>query len=215
MSLALYMDEHVKSAVTASLRQRGIDVLTVQEDGFAERDDDEILSRATELERVLFTQDDDFLVIAHTWQTSGRQFSGVVSFNGKTFDLPLLSSRFILNRYDSILEDLPHLDLLHPARRLWKDRLSSCTLQNLEKEILNFHRTDDIAGELIPQVYFDFIRKKNASQYKRLVKSSLLKAGGKQWNRHHQIIVLSCKTAPPSFHDACETGGYSGIGVEL
>lgn len=78
MSLPLYMDEHVKSAVTTGRRQRGIDVITVQEDGYVERDDAEILARATDLKRVLFTQDDDFLVIAHSWQMSSREFYGVV-----------------------------------------------------------------------------------------------------------------------------------------
>lgn len=78
MSLALYMDEHVKSVVTSGLRRRGLDVLTVQEDGYAEQEDEQILERATELERVLFTQDEDFLAIAQAWQTSGLEFSGLV-----------------------------------------------------------------------------------------------------------------------------------------
>jgi hypothetical protein len=57
------MDVHVKAAITAGLRQRGIDVLTAQEDGANRLDDDRLLERATALQRVLFSQDDDLLVI--------------------------------------------------------------------------------------------------------------------------------------------------------
>lgn len=76
MSLSLDMDEHVKSAVTDGLRSRGLDVLTVQEGGFGRSSDPDVLQRATDLDRLLFTQDDDFLAIAHDWQQSGRLFAG-------------------------------------------------------------------------------------------------------------------------------------------
>jgi hypothetical protein len=78
MALDFYMDVHVPSAVTEGLRHRGIDVLTSQEDGTREADDEILLSRAGELERVLFSQDDDLLGIAAEWQRSGREFSGLV-----------------------------------------------------------------------------------------------------------------------------------------
>lgn len=78
MSLGLYMDQHVKSAVTRGLRMRGIDVLTIQEDGRSTAEDNEVLCRATELQRVVFTQDDDFLVIAADRQHRSEEFSGVV-----------------------------------------------------------------------------------------------------------------------------------------
>lgn len=78
MSVPLYMDVHVKSAITNGLRQRGIPVLTAQEDGQDQTPDARLLERATELGRLLFTQDDDFLLIARDWQSSGRPFAGVV-----------------------------------------------------------------------------------------------------------------------------------------
>ena len=78
MALGLYMDVHVPSPVTSGLRRRGIDVLTSQEDGTRTVDDEVLLTRAYELERVLFTQDDDLLQIAAAWQQSGREFSGLV-----------------------------------------------------------------------------------------------------------------------------------------
>ena len=72
------MDHHVRGAVTAGLRRRGIDVLTAFDDGRAQVSDEELITRATELGRVLFTQDDDFLAIADDWQRVGRHFAGVV-----------------------------------------------------------------------------------------------------------------------------------------
>jgi len=78
MSIKLYMDVHVRRAVTNGLRLRGVDVLTAQEDGSAEMDDGPLLDRATELDRVLFTQDDDLLRVAKRRQQSGVTFAGVI-----------------------------------------------------------------------------------------------------------------------------------------
>ena len=78
MSIAFYMDVHVRSAVTRGLRLAGIDVLTAQEDGAAELGDPELLDRATQLNRVLFSQDVDLLVIAADWQSGQRDFAGVI-----------------------------------------------------------------------------------------------------------------------------------------
>lgn len=72
------MDHHVPSAVTGGLRRRGVDVLTAHEDGAAELGDEGLLARATELTRVLFTHDDDFLSIADRWRQAGRPFCGVI-----------------------------------------------------------------------------------------------------------------------------------------
>jgi uncharacterized protein YprB with RNaseH-like and TPR domain len=91
-----------------------------------------------------------------------QSFDHVASFNGKSFDIPLINSRFILNRMIPILEDMPHIDLLHASRRIWKRRLPSCDLQTLESHILDYQRVGDIPGELIPQLYFEFIRKREA-----------------------------------------------------
>jgi hypothetical protein len=78
MGLALYMDHHVPRAVTTALRLRGIDVLTAHEDGAARLRDDALLDRATALNRVLFSQDDDLLREAAERQRAGRDFGGVV-----------------------------------------------------------------------------------------------------------------------------------------
>ncbi len=75
--VSLYMDVHVKQAITLGLRQRGVDVLTAQEDGTARLDDALLLDRAGMLNRLVFTQDDDFLAEANRRQTSGELFVGV------------------------------------------------------------------------------------------------------------------------------------------
>jgi len=78
MPLAFYMDQHVPRAITNGLRLRGVDVLTAYEDGASALSDPELLSRATELQRVLFTQDDDLLVEAVRRIQQGIPFYGVV-----------------------------------------------------------------------------------------------------------------------------------------
>lgn len=85
--------------------------------------------------------------------------STLVSFNGKAFDAPLINTRYILQGQQTPLRGMAHIDLLHLSRRLWRDRLPSRTLGNLEVQILGASRTDmDIPGWLIPQIYFDYLR---------------------------------------------------------
>ena len=78
MSLSLYMDEHVPSAITDGLRLRDIDVLTAQEDGRRHTDDALLIVRATELGRLLFSRDQDMLWLGAQLQSEGRSFSGVI-----------------------------------------------------------------------------------------------------------------------------------------
>ena len=78
MSLSFYIDEHVPGAVTTGLRRRGVDTLTVQEDGLGGADDPVLIERATQLGRVLVTQDAHLLREAAALQRSGAQFSGVI-----------------------------------------------------------------------------------------------------------------------------------------
>ncbi|MGI5837075.1 MAG: ribonuclease H-like domain-containing protein, partial [Chloroflexota bacterium] len=78
--------------------------------------------------------------LLHALAESLEPFGSVVTFNGKSFDLPLLETRFQLARRPFPLQDLPHLDLLYPARRLWKGRLESCALSSLEESILGVER---------------------------------------------------------------------------
>jgi uncharacterized protein len=87
----------------------------------------------------------------------------LVTFNGKSFDWPLLESRFTMTRSIPAPRLAAHLDLLHPARALWKLRLGSVRLVELERHVLDaprlgWHREDDVASALIPQHYFDYLR---------------------------------------------------------
>jgi hypothetical protein len=83
--------------------------------------------------------------------------SCLVTFNGKSFDWPLLRTRFVLNRVKPPAE-LPHLDLLHCARRVFKYRGSGTRLVHLEEQVLDYHRVGDVDGSLIPDLYFRFLR---------------------------------------------------------
>ncbi|MBC8117180.1 MAG: DUF5615 family PIN-like protein [Candidatus Saccharimonas sp.] len=78
MAIAYYADVHVPSAVTEGLQRREVDVVTSADDGTREWADEELLRRATELGRVLVTQDRDFLGIAADWRAGGRMFAGIV-----------------------------------------------------------------------------------------------------------------------------------------
>jgi hypothetical protein len=100
--------------------------------------------------------------LLHALAEDLARFSRIVTFNGKMFDLPLLEARYRLNRSRFPMSGAPHFDLLHPARRLWKARLESCRLQSLEAQLIGLRRAGDIAGELIPQVYFDWVRRRDA-----------------------------------------------------
>ena len=87
----------------------------------------------------------------------------LVTFNGKSFDWPLLESRFTMTRSIAVPKLAAHLDLLHPARALWKLRLGSVRLVELERHILDaprlgWHRENDVSSALIPQFYFDYLR---------------------------------------------------------
>ncbi|MCB0282906.1 MAG: ribonuclease H-like domain-containing protein [Calditrichaeota bacterium] len=84
-------------------------------------------------------------------------FDYIISFNGKSYDMPLLSNRFILNRIQPLFKQSAHIDLLHLCRRIWKNTLDSCDLGSIETHLLGIERSDDIPGAFIPQAYFDFI----------------------------------------------------------
>lgn len=90
------------------------------------------------------------------------QFGTIASYNGKCYDVNILSSRFVLSRMKSDCLQKPHLDLLFAARRFWRRRLSDCSLGSVEREILGFSRRNDVPGFLIPSLYFEYLRTKDA-----------------------------------------------------
>lgn len=104
--------------------------------------------------------------LVHVLDDLLQDFDAVVSFNGKAFDLPLLDTRFTLCRRQFPLKNAPHLDLLAPARRLWKARLPSCSLTSLEEHILGLFRDGDVPGWMIPALYFEYEKTGNAEPLK-------------------------------------------------
>jgi len=101
--------------------------------------------------------------VLHELSSRVAQRPVLVTFNGKSFDWPLLESRFTMTRSIAAPRLAAHLDLLHPARALWKLRLGSVRLVELERHVLDaprlgWRRENDVASALIPQYYFDYLR---------------------------------------------------------
>lgn len=99
--------------------------------------------------------DEGAIVEAADAALAGAQ--ALVSYNGRTFDIPLLESRWRLQRRRPRFPEL-HWDLLHTARRLWRLRLPDCSLATVESQILGVNRVSDVDGSWVPRIYFDFTR---------------------------------------------------------
>jgi len=98
------------------------------------------------------------LLMLEKLQTYIDRFDHVVTFNGRCFDIPLLETRYLMQRLRPRLLKLTNIDLLHHSRTIWKKKLESCSLQSLEASVLRHYREDDTPGELIPQIYFNYLR---------------------------------------------------------
>lgn len=114
MSVALYMDVHVPSAITEQLRRRGVEVLTCYEDDTTETEDAELLQHCHELGRLIFTQDIRFKALAESWQQDARPFSGLLFGHqlGGTIgqyvrDLELIAKATDLADWINVVERLP------------------------------------------------------------------------------------------------------------
>lgn len=99
----------------------------------------------------------EYMLIEEMEKTSAG-FACSVSFNGRTFDLPLLETRCTMCRKRTPFAKMECVDLLAPARRLWRRRLGSVRLANLEEKILGHGREDDLPGSEAPQRYFDYLK---------------------------------------------------------
>ena len=108
------------------------------------------------------------------------QARGLVSFNGASFDLPLLRSRWSL--VGRTFPERPHRDDLHPSRRLWKRLLESCSLSRLEEAVLGLRRIDDVPGSLVPALWFDYLRRGAGADFATPLEGVL---------RHHAQDVYS------------------------
>ncbi len=87
----------------------------------------------------------------------------VVTYNGKSFDIPLLNTRYTMMGMTTPFENIAHFDLLHLARRLWRMRLESRTLGSIETNILGLRRSEEeVPGYMIPEMYFEYLKTKDA-----------------------------------------------------
>ena len=96
-----------------------------------------------------------------------------ITYNGKSYDIPLLKTRFLIHRIATTLEHFDHIDLLHHCRRLWKKSLGICSLTNVETHLLGFQRQQDIPGSEIPSIYFNVIRTRNFDELLPIVKHNV------------------------------------------
>ncbi|MBI1354025.1 MAG: hypothetical protein GC160_06745 [Acidobacteria bacterium] len=113
--------------------------------------------------RLFFMRDyDEEAAMLHGLAQFLSRYEVLVTYNGKSYDAPLLETRYRLRRLPPPLEDLDHLDLLHGARSLFKLRMESCRLVHLERELLGVERQGDLPGELIPYYYFEYLRTRQA-----------------------------------------------------
>lgn len=101
--------------------------------------------------------DEEAFLLSHVAQDMENS-SMLCTFNGATFDLPLLETRFTMQRMREQFPDRPHLDLLPVSRRVWKLRLKKCNLTSLEEAVLGMQRQDDLPGSLVPDRYFSFLK---------------------------------------------------------
>lgn len=126
----------------------------------------------------------------------------LVTFNGRTFDVPLLASRYVMARLRSQVAMLPNLDLLHPARRLWRRRLPSCALSALEVDVLGVHRTEeDVPGALIPTMYRQYLQTRDARDMVRVL-------------YHNEIDLLSMVTLGVTLHHAFSADDTAGLPID-
>ena len=109
-------------------------------------------------------------------------FEALISFNGRAFDVPIIENRFILARVVPPLQGKVHVDLLHPARRLWRYALSSCALTSLEREVLGVRRQQaDVPSGVIPLLYRNYLRTGDARDMERVL-------------YHNKVDILSMVT---------------------
>ncbi len=120
-------------------------------------------------------------------------FRVLITYNGRTFDQPLLETRYRMNRTRPPFAKLAHhVDLLYGTRRLWKLRYESCRLVDLESQVLGFEREGDVPGSLIPYLYFEYLRTRRAARLQPVFEHNAI-----------DILTLACLTGivPHAFKD--------------
>lgn len=118
-------------------------------------------------------KEDEFLEEIDRFITE-KDFTGVVTYNGKSFDFPLMESRYILQRRRFPLLSLPHLDFLFTARTLWRYTFDSRKLGVLGEKLLGLSREDDIDGSQIPPIYFHYLRSRSFHALNKVIEHNAL-----------------------------------------
>ena len=106
--------------------------------------------------------DEEAFVLSRVAEDMARS-KALCTFNGQTFDLPLLEVRYTMQRMREQYVSRPHVDLLPASRRVWKLRLRHCNLTALEEAVLGIQREDDLPGALVPERYFNFLKTRDFS----------------------------------------------------
>ncbi|MCR8631887.1 ribonuclease H-like domain-containing protein [Paenibacillus radicis (ex Xue et al. 2023)] len=115
------------------------------------------------VEQMFIRHPGEELAMLHYLQIKLQEHPYLVSYNGKTFDWPIIKNRYILNRMPSEPDIAGHLDFLYPSRSLWKHTLPSCRLGKVEEERLNVVRHNDVPGSLAPALYFQYLAERDVS----------------------------------------------------
>ena len=110
-----------------------------------------------------------------------REFPSLVTFNGKSFDVPLIKSRYRLNRVPGFPVHIQNIDLLHPCRAMFRSVYDSCSLKTMEERSLGIFRDDDIPGWQIPDVFFTFQKEGSDPRLKNVI-------------QHNKIDITSMAT---------------------
>jgi hypothetical protein len=125
----------------------------------------------------------------------------IVTYNGKTFDVPVMETRWMFHRMEMPLGEVPHFDMLHPARRLWRQDEQGCRLSTLERTLFDVRRVGDVPGMDIPSRFFGFVRSGDPRPLEPVLE-----------HNRYDLISLAAVTARAlrlarEGHDACRNCG--------
>jgi len=132
--------------------------------GFGYMDDDDFIT-----EQIFMEKYSDEPAVLQYMLSLFNSFKTVVTFNGKTFDIPLIKNRYMINRVYGFPMNIQHIDLIVPARRIFRSVYESCSLGSLENNLIGLKREDDIEGWLIPEVYFTFQKTGESARLKEVI----------------------------------------------
>jgi hypothetical protein len=132
------------------------------------------------VEQLFIRNPSEELAMLSYLQEKLNRYTYIVSYNGRTFDWPILKNRYVLNRLEFDDSELYHMDFLYPSRSLWRNTLPSCRLSKVEEERLGFLRKDDVPGSMAPELYFLYLAEKDV----RVLKGVFI-------HNEHDIVTMA------------------------